>query len=236
MMHRRLKLIGDSPHDLGRQYLGLVAYPPHPSSDPDRLKRERFVRALRYRLARLAPEEMRPADLRHPPRNREIDSAARKGHQRCVHAIGAAWMALCAHGRAGTDEDWERDGVTYAALRLAERVKELKTGIAGESGEPAHMLRRWKRARPTLHLALPLLLLQVRARALARDNPRLVVPLPRTFEELEGDPYWPELALAAAAAWRDVLPRIGLGITSGELIEVQFLHASGGRLQSSELA
>jgi hypothetical protein len=198
----------------GRQYLGLVAYPPRPAGDPDRRTRERFVRALRHRLARRILEKEG-----YPPLNIELDSAARRGHRRYKHAIGAAFVAVCViYARAASDPDWELGNVTYAALKLAEKITALRTGIEGESGSPEHVLRRWKRARPTLHLALPLLLLSARADGLARENPGLG-PFPKTFEDWEVDTRWVQPALQAASLWREALPGLGLGIASYELVD-----------------
>lgn len=223
-----MTLIGDSLHDLARQYMGLVAYPPHLAGDPDRRKRELFVSALRHRLARRVSPDRRPPELHYPPRARELDSWARKGHRRCAHAVGAAWMAVCASARTAGDPDWERDGVTYAALRLAEIVKERVRGIEGESGEPAYMLRRWKRTRPTLHLALPLLTLRFPAGSWSiwPHAAKLITSFPMgSFEDCEVDPIWVEPALYAAAVWREALPQMGLGINSDQLVEVVHFYS-----------
>jgi hypothetical protein len=210
--HHRWTMIGDSPFDLCRQDRALLAYPPILPGDPYRRERERFIRHLTHRLARRIREEERPPELRNPPRDRELDATVRKGNQLCAHAIEAAWMVMMASHERRDDPDWERLGSTYAALRLAEKVKEFKTGIGGESGEPAYMLRRLRRSLRALHLALPLLW--------PNDFERARPELPWTFDEADEDPRWVLPALDAAAVWREVLPRMGLGIAEGELIEV----------------
>ena len=152
-----------------RQYFCLVAYPPHVDGDPNRRRRERFVLVLKHRLARRLPPEQRPDEVRHPPRPREIDAAVMRGHRRCIRAVGAAWGAVCGAlrwpdltpARFGDDPSWERPGVTYAAVRLADMLAEIRIGEEGQVGSHENILRRSKRARPVLHLALPLLQLYV---------------------------------------------------------------------------